>query len=88
MEDGGAGGNVMRFTNAEVDRLLQEAQALVDPQVRRQVYCQIERILADERPMLYLVYFSDTHAFSSQLQGLILNPNDAITWNVINWQVE
>jgi peptide/nickel transport system substrate-binding protein len=88
MEDGGAGGNVMRFANAEIDRLLQEAQALVDPQVRRQVYCQIERILADERPMLYLVYFSDTHAFSSQLQGLILNPNDAITWNVINWQVE
>jgi peptide/nickel transport system substrate-binding protein len=87
MADGGAGGNVMRFTNPEVDRLLQQAQAQPDPMVRRQTFCQIQRVLADERPMLYLVYFSDTYAFSSQLQGLVINPNDALTWDVINWQV-
>jgi hypothetical protein len=37
--------------------------------------------------MLYLVYFSDVHAFSSQLQGLVINPNDTLTWDVINWQL-
>jgi peptide/nickel transport system substrate-binding protein len=87
LEDGGTGGNVMRFANAEVDRLLQQVHAQPDPLARRQVFCQIGRILADERPMLYLVYFSDTYAFSTQLKGLVLNPNDALTWDVINWQL-
>jgi hypothetical protein len=77
----------MRFANAEVDRLLQGAHTQPDPLLRRQTLCQIGRILAEERPMLYLIYFSNTHAFSSQLQGLIINPNDALTWDVINWQL-
>jgi peptide/nickel transport system substrate-binding protein len=87
-EDGGAGGNVMRFSSDQVDRLLQEAHAEHDPLARRQIYCEIQGILDNERPMLYLVHFSDTHAFSSQLQGLVFNPNDALTWDVINWQLE
>jgi peptide/nickel transport system substrate-binding protein len=77
----------MRFANNEVDRLLQEAQTQPDPQARRDIFCQLDRLLAQERPMLYLVYFSDTHAFSSRLQGLIANPNDTLTWNVIDWQL-
>jgi peptide/nickel transport system substrate-binding protein len=87
MEDGGKGGDVMHFANPEVDRLLQQSLTQFDPAARRQTFCQMQRILADERPMLYLVYFSDTYAFSSQLQGQTLNPNDALTWDVINWQL-
>ena len=87
MEDGGKGGDVMRFANPEVDRLLQQSLTQLDPATRRQTFCQMQRILADERPMLYLVYFSDTYAFSSQLQGQTLNPNDALTWDVVNWQL-
>jgi ABC-type transport system substrate-binding protein len=87
MEDGGAGGNVMRFTNPEVDRLLQQAHTQLEPSARLQTFCQIQDILSDERPMLYLVYFSDTHAFLSQLQGLVINPNDTLTWDVVNWQL-
>jgi peptide/nickel transport system substrate-binding protein len=87
MEDGGAGGNVMRFENAEVDRLLQQAHSQPEPAARLQTLCQIQDILSGERPMLYLVYFSDTHAFSSQLQGLVTNPNDTLTWDVVNWQL-
>jgi len=87
MQDGGAGGNVMRFENAEVDRLLQQAHTQPEPPARIQTFCQVQNILAEERPMLYLVFFSDTHAFSSQLQGLVINPNDTLTWDVINWQL-
>ncbi len=87
MEDGGAGGNVMRFANAKVDRLLQQALAQPDPATRRQTFCQIGRILADERPTLYLVYFSNTYGLSPRLQGLVVNPNDALTWDVFNWQL-
>ena len=87
MEDGGAGGNVMRFTNAEIDRLVQQAHTQPEPPTRLQTLCQIQDVLSDARPMLYLVHFSETHAYSSQLQGLVINPNDTITWDVINWQL-
>jgi peptide/nickel transport system substrate-binding protein len=87
MEDGGAGGNVMRFSNAGVDRLLQQAHTQHEPAVRLETFCLVQDLLAGERPMLYLVYFSDVHAFSSQLQGLVINPNDTLTWDVINWQL-
>jgi peptide/nickel transport system substrate-binding protein len=88
MEDGGAGGNVMRFANAELDYLLQQAHAQPDPAARRDLFCRMQQVLAEQRPMLYLVSFSEAHAFSTHLQGLVLNPNDTLTWNVINWQVD
>jgi len=46
----------------------------------------MQRILADERPMLYLVYFSDTYAFSSNCRGK-LSTQRRLTWDVINWQL-
>jgi ABC-type transport system substrate-binding protein len=77
----------MRFANPELDRLLQQLHSQHDPLARRETFCQIERILANERPVLFLIYFSDTHAFSSELQGVVVNPNDTLTWDVINWQL-
>jgi peptide/nickel transport system substrate-binding protein len=87
LEDGGAGGNVMRFASAEVDRLLQQAHSQPDPLARRQLFCQMQRILSNERPMLYLVYFSDMYGLSTELQGVLFNPNDTLTWDVINWHL-
>ncbi len=83
----GQGGNVMRFSNPEVDRLLQQALTQIDPQTRRTTLCQIARMLGEQRPMLYLLYFTSTHALSPQLQGVIINPNDTFTWDAFNWQV-
>ena len=88
MEDGGRGGNVMRFAHPEVDSLLQHALTQVDPLDRRVSLCQIGGILGEQRPMLYLVYFTETHAFSPRLQGMVINPNDALTWDAFNWQIE
>jgi len=84
--NGGQGGNVMRFANPEVDRLLLQSLTQVDPSQRRTTFCQIGRLLAEQRPMLYLVYFTETHAVSPKVQNMVVNPNDAFTWDVLNWQ--
>jgi ABC-type transport system substrate-binding protein len=81
------GGNMMRFSDSEVDRLLQQALAQVDPRERRTTLCQIGRILADKRPMLYLVYFTETHALSPRVQNALANPNDTLTWDAFNWRI-
>ena len=84
----GNGGNVMRFVNPEVDQLLQHALTQVDPLERRGTLCRIGQVLSEQRPMLYLLYFTETHAFSPRLQGLIVNPHDAVTWDAFNWRVD
>jgi peptide/nickel transport system substrate-binding protein len=83
----GQGGNVMRFGNMEVDQLLQQALTQIDPRDRRITLCQIGRILAEQRPMLYLVYFTETHALSPLIQNALVNPNDTLTWDAFNWQI-
>jgi peptide/nickel transport system substrate-binding protein len=87
-EDGGLGGNVMRFANPEVDRLLQLSLTQLDPVDRLPTLCQVGDVLAAERPMLYLVYFEETHGFSPELEGVVINPNDTVTWDAFNWQIE
>ena len=84
----GQGGNVMRFSDPDVDRMLQQALTQIEPRERRATFCQIGRILAEQRPMLYLVYFTDTHALSPRLQNLVINPNDTFTWDAFNWDVQ
>jgi peptide/nickel transport system substrate-binding protein len=83
----GQGGNIMRFADPEVDRLLSQALTQIDPRERRNTFCQIGRLLAERRPVLYLVYFTETHAVSSKMQNLVVNPNDALTWDALNWRV-
>jgi peptide/nickel transport system substrate-binding protein len=84
----GQGGNVMHFADPEVDRLLQQALTQIDPRERRATFCQVGRILAAQRPMLYLVYFTETYALSPKLQNIVINPNDTFTWDAFNWQVQ
>jgi peptide/nickel transport system substrate-binding protein len=83
----GQGGNVMRYSDPEVDRLLQHALTQIDPRERHGTLCQVGRILAEQRPMLYLAYFTETHALSPRVQNAVINPNDALTWDAFNWQI-
>jgi peptide/nickel transport system substrate-binding protein len=85
--NGGQGGNIMRFADPEVDRLLLQALTQVDPRERRNTFCQVGRLLAERRPVLYLVYFTETHAISSKVQNVVINPNDVLTWDALNWRV-
>ncbi len=87
-DNAGTGGNVMRFANAEVDRLLQLALTQLNPGERLSSLCQVGQVLSEENPMSYLVYFTETNAFSPALQGVVVNPNDTITWDAYNWSVE
>ena len=87
-DDSGLGGNVMRFANPEVDRLLQQSLTQIDPVDRLLSLCEVRNVLAEERPMLYLVYFDETHGFSPDLEGVVINPNDTLTWDAFNWQVK
>lgn len=79
-----AGWNVMRWKNAEVDALIDEAYTL-DEIRRKELFCQMADILADELPIIPLFTIMNADAHTSRLQGIQSSVNDLVTWNAADW---
>lgn len=80
----GAPSNYMRWCDATVDRLEREALAAQDRARRRRLYAQIERIVAQRVPILYLFDADYLYAYRRRLGGFA--PNAFLpTWNAYAW---
>lgn len=64
------GNNFNRYSNPEMDRLIDEGLNTVDPNRRQQIYYRIQELFAEEVPCLYLQFDQWIDVFSSQVQGL------------------
>lgn len=66
------------YCNEEVDRLLDEARSLDDPQARTALYDQAQAILSEERPIVYLYYLPYPFAHTNDLAGFVGYPDGMI----------
>ncbi|MEZ4711103.1 MAG: ABC transporter substrate-binding protein [Caldilineaceae bacterium] len=73
--DGGQNWN--SFENARVDELIDLGLKTVDPEQRREYYHEIQQIVAEEVPMLYLQWDDWYNVFTSRVKGLPESANDA-----------
>ena len=64
-----ARGNRSGYSNAEVDRLLDGANAEADQDKRAQMYVDAQVIVNDEAPLLFLWLPQDIYGASARLQG-------------------
>ena len=64
-----ARGNRSGYSNAEVDRLLDGANAEADQDVRSQMYQDAQVIVNDEAPLVFLWLPQDIYGASARLQG-------------------
>lgn len=64
-----ARGNRSGYSNAEVDRLLDGANAEADQDVRSQMYQDAQVIVNDEAPLVFLWIPQDIYGASARLQG-------------------
>jgi len=83
-----AGWNITRFKDKRIDDLLLRAENIVDPKERHKIYCQIDQILIEEVPVIYLLVLPFPSAFSSRLHGWKANPNAILTWDAANWWLD
>jgi len=74
----------MRWKNTEVDALIDEAYTL-DETRRKELFCQMADILADELPIIPLFTILNADAHTSRLQGIQSSVNDLVTWNAADW---
>jgi peptide/nickel transport system substrate-binding protein len=69
------GANRQYYSNPRVDALIEKAQTELDQNVRKQDYAEIQRILANDLPYVYLWYFDNLMVYSKRVRGLELNPS-------------
>jgi peptide/nickel transport system substrate-binding protein len=60
--------------NPEIDRLIDQGRSTVDQQKRKQIYAQVQQILARDLPYINLWYFDNVVVHSRRVKNLQLNP--------------
>jgi peptide/nickel transport system substrate-binding protein len=64
------GNNWSHFENARVDTLIDAGLREVNPTKRKQIYSEIQKIVAEEVPFLYLMYWDWYNVFNKRIKGL------------------
>jgi peptide/nickel transport system substrate-binding protein len=67
-----------RYSNPQVDKLLDEARTLYDTAERKKRYDAAQTILQDELPIIYLYNETRFFALRSTIQGFVMNPDGMI----------
>jgi peptide/nickel transport system substrate-binding protein len=68
------GANRDYYSNPTVDALIDEARRQVDPEARRPLYAEVQRILADDVPYINLWYLDNVLVHTSRVRNIQLNP--------------
>ncbi|MEB3329010.1 MAG: peptide ABC transporter substrate-binding protein [Candidatus Sericytochromatia bacterium] len=83
-----AGQNHVQFRNKEMDALLEQGTRSIRRADRARIYARTAEILADELPMIPLLYWSQLDPVSKRLRHFKPNPSSAGNlWNVHEWEV-
>lgn len=70
----GPGGNRSGFSNADVDRLLEEGRSELDPARRIEIYAEIQQIIRDEAAWVFLRQGENVDAAVPSLRGFVSHP--------------
>jgi peptide/nickel transport system substrate-binding protein len=78
--------NYARHCNPAYDALWQQATVELDPQVRQDLFIQMNDLLISEAAVLPIVHRADVSGVSNRLTGINLTPWDLSTWNIADWR--
>ncbi len=63
------------YSNPRVDELIAQARKEIDQEKRKQMYFEVQRILANDLPYINLWYFDNVIAYRPRVKGLKQNPS-------------
>src|SRR5882724_1545753 len=82
------GQNVVRWANAEYDRLWQQAKTELDPVKRAALFIRMNDLVIEDVVVIPVVWRHDVYAVSHSLRGLEVGPWDLNLWNLAYWYRE
>jgi peptide/nickel transport system substrate-binding protein len=68
------GANRVYYSNPNVDALIDKARREIDPHLRKPLYAEVQRILANDLPYYNLWYFDNVVVHTRRVRNLKLNP--------------
>jgi peptide/nickel transport system substrate-binding protein len=83
-----AGRNVVRWANAEYDRLWREATTELDPVTRAALFIRMNDLLIEDVVVIPVVWRHNVSAVSRSLRGLALGPWDRNLADLAYWYRE
>ena len=78
--------NFVKYSNKEVDELLEKGRRTFDQAERKQIYGRFQEILAEEQPYTFLYVGEALPAVAKRFRGIEPTPA-GITYNFIKWWV-
>lgn len=70
------------YQNPEMDELLDQGLIETDPEARKEIYSQVQKIVADDVPFLFVKYWDWFNIFTPRVKGL---PEDVLASNTYMW---
>jgi peptide/nickel transport system substrate-binding protein len=83
-----AGRNVVRWANADYDRLWRQAETELDQEARAALFMRMNDLLIDDVVVIPVVWRQEVCAVSHTLRGLGLSPWDSILSDLAFWYRE
>ena len=80
-----AGQNVVRWVNAEYDRLWNQAATELDPDKRAALFIRMNDLVVEDIAVIPLVWRHEVVAVSHTLQGMELTTWDSNLWDLAYW---
>ncbi len=79
--------NSVAYINKEVEQIFTEGGATYDNEIRKQKYQEVQRIIAEESPYIFLYYQKSWSGQNNRIQGI--QPTAlGIGWNSEDWYIE
>lgn len=84
----GAGQNYVGYKNDRIDQLCVAGKKEFDREKRIGIYHEIQDILAEEVPYMFVYFYNNVAAVKSNLKNFKPNPTQANnTWNIYEWEL-
>lgn len=82
-ESFGNAGNYGRYCNPEADRLMNLAVATVDPDERRALYSELQQLLMEDAPWLFLYQPVRGFPMADNVRGFHIPPAETFAWQYV-----
>jgi peptide/nickel transport system substrate-binding protein len=79
--------NAVAYINPKVEQLFKEGGATYDTAVRKEKYGEIQKIIADESPYVFLFYSKAWAGVNNRIKGIVPSKL-GIGWNSEDWYIE
>lgn len=78
--------NRVAYVNKEVETLFKEAGVTYDADVRKEKYIEIQKIIAEESPYMFIYYRKENSVQHNRVQGI--EPTTlGVGWNIEDWYI-